>query len=645
MAKKFKKIKRPKMGLGGDLQKAGVGQGIGAVAGKFYPGIGNILGSMVDLNLSQLDKLEEAITAPVGKPMYRNTGISYASGGTTRENIPVEVEGGEVIDDGVQVEEVVGADHEEGGVDMDLPEGTDVYSKRVKHPKTGETMAERKKKREIAEQKAAEYLSKRQGDFYAKQTYKRVREANAIQDAEDMAIQEYFKTVEMAKQKRASEEQEQAEMMQQFDEDSMEQAEGIQEQAPQEEVQELALGVDGLEEEIKKKPTTPYDPTHPNWTQNRDAWWNSEDSKGYSKIDKKGIANPDYGYSQWLKKRISVATPEDIQKEAEAMIKHANTNVVEKPLNTNASFLSTNLEQNIPTDAMPGKGINDFSENDQGGYGDEFRSELTEDSESFEDSTIDKKRNSYKRIEGDKLGYAGQSLKGIAPLLTTLTNNLNTEAPKNTGKNFGAEALQEIRGMEGLAGTEYQQALQQVNESANSFNNSLRNSASSINTLRAMRGMTEKTKEKMVTQAVSRYAQAKNQIAQMKARTLLMKNQMEVQGENRRFDIAEQQKDNFYTNLNEDLTNLGDSIVSKGKNLNQEEDNSNKLNLINSIYGDGETSIDQFGNILYGDENLPLKTKKKNTKKKKRKFNKTSKKSNRISRIDKEFEDSFEDED
>ena len=46
--------------------------------------------------------------------------------------------------------------------------------------------------------------------------------------------------------------------------------------------------------------------------------------------------------------------------------------------------------------------------------------------------------------------------------------------------------------MEGLAGTQYQQALQEVNESTNSFNNSLRNSASSINTLRAMREKNKK---------------------------------------------------------------------------------------------------------------------------------------------------------
>ena len=85
------------MGFGGDLQKAGVGQGVGAIAGKFYPGMGNIIGSMLDLNLSQIDKLEEAITTPVGRPLNRNTGISYASGGTTKENIPVEVEGGRLL--------------------------------------------------------------------------------------------------------------------------------------------------------------------------------------------------------------------------------------------------------------------------------------------------------------------------------------------------------------------------------------------------------------------------------------------------------------------------------------------------------------------------------------------------------------------
>lgn len=86
------------------------------------------------------------ISARIDAPKYNNQAIldSFATGG----EVPVEVEGGEIVQEPGQAPvEVQGPSHEQGGVPANLEEGAEVFSKRVTGP-DGIPMVDRKKKRE-----------------------------------------------------------------------------------------------------------------------------------------------------------------------------------------------------------------------------------------------------------------------------------------------------------------------------------------------------------------------------------------------------------------------------------------------------------------------------------------------------------------
>lgn len=113
---------------------------------------------------------------------------SLGNGGQVKPNIPVEVEGGETgeLPNG-QLLSFNGPSHSQGGIPIDLPEGTEIYSKRIKID--GESMADRKLKREGI---LARYTkkAKKLDDTISSNTLNRVKKAVDIQEEEDKKVQQ-----------------------------------------------------------------------------------------------------------------------------------------------------------------------------------------------------------------------------------------------------------------------------------------------------------------------------------------------------------------------------------------------------------------------------------------------------------------------
>ena len=102
----------------------------------------------------------------------------------TGGKVPVEIEGQEVVETPQgQLFKVQGPSHEKGGIDMSLPEGTDVYSKRIQID--GKSMADRKLTREKNEKK---WKKRSKYDSIAKNTLNRVKAKNQIEEMLDMSI-------------------------------------------------------------------------------------------------------------------------------------------------------------------------------------------------------------------------------------------------------------------------------------------------------------------------------------------------------------------------------------------------------------------------------------------------------------------------
>lgn len=117
---------------------------------------------------------------------------SFDTGGEVQDGyIPIEAEGGELIqtpyDDEAQY--IEGPDHEQGGVDLDVPSGSVVYSKRVKDG-NGVSMAERKVKRDRLLKKWQKKVKDDPTNELHKQTLAKVQRNAQIEEANDVQFME-----------------------------------------------------------------------------------------------------------------------------------------------------------------------------------------------------------------------------------------------------------------------------------------------------------------------------------------------------------------------------------------------------------------------------------------------------------------------
>lgn len=109
---------------------------------------------------------------------------SFATGGTAGTNI--NAEGQEIVEspNGVPLE-LVGPSHANGGIDLLVPPGTDVYSKRLKGD-DGNTYANRKKSREKEIAKIQKLLDKTPNDKGLKNALARIKANNDMLDEKDV---------------------------------------------------------------------------------------------------------------------------------------------------------------------------------------------------------------------------------------------------------------------------------------------------------------------------------------------------------------------------------------------------------------------------------------------------------------------------
>ena len=117
-----------------------------------------------------------------------------ASGGRI-EKSSINAEGGEVVDtpNGVPVE-LDGPSHASGGIDLEVPQGTEIYSKRLKG-EDGKSMADRKKKREKEILKVQKLLEKDPTNNTLKKTLAKIKSNNDFIDEKDLSQMEFVKNL------------------------------------------------------------------------------------------------------------------------------------------------------------------------------------------------------------------------------------------------------------------------------------------------------------------------------------------------------------------------------------------------------------------------------------------------------------------
>ena len=125
--------KKRKYSLGGNIGMTAFDMGANALSQLTMKSVTDMFSA-----LQNPEREQRMVKSNTQVPLMQN-------GGKVQGN--VELEGKELIETpNGEMGQVEGPSHEEGGVDMQLPEGTKVYSDRLK--KEGEKMSQRKLKRE-----------------------------------------------------------------------------------------------------------------------------------------------------------------------------------------------------------------------------------------------------------------------------------------------------------------------------------------------------------------------------------------------------------------------------------------------------------------------------------------------------------------
>lgn len=525
--------------------------------------------------------------------------------------VPIEAEHGEIVQEPTgEMYELDGATHEEGGIPLEVPGGTEIFSDRLIGA-DGNTMAQRKKNRENRLAKIQKELNKFPDDASLKKTLRRVQKQNAFEEQLDMQLMQQAQQAKMLAQQEAQlaqQQQAQAQggemsaegspeemglmqgLEQGFD-PSMVQGggempvegevpqdvpeEGLEEEIPQE---EFAVGgrvnrpgnIPGLPAYLLKdlpgmieqaRGNTPLvDSGNPD-----DVFYNEDDHNRGEKTIQEVVIN---------KKRKPGTTPVYVGKPQLSLTGQNNL------MNSiNANSLATGPKENItPVAPLPeSQNTNYNSINTSGNSKYNFE-------HPFKGMTL-----------GDAIGMYANHKAPQELMKNTIDQYRYTPEEINHFKNYGREALKTLRGQAGLIDTQHDLASQNLQLSRNAMNNLNNNSARGINTLRALNmasnAQTDAQQRELDMARASQMLSLGSQIAQQQNAI----DQMVMKGDEERANRNLQNQDNYFTNMAKNISTKYQSLAKNAEALNEIKKRNAQEKLIGRLYRDFEA--DMNGNI------------------------------------------------
>lgn len=190
---------------------------------------------------------------------------------------------------------------------------------------------------------------------------------------------------------------------------------------------------------------------------------------------------------------------------------------------------------------------------------------------------------------GDYTGMIGNLIAGLGPLSATIKNAQNTKPNINRFLGYGKEALDTNESLQDAIARLRQSRRRDVNTSTNTAFARNRNSASSVNTMRALNTAAEMGRNKAL-QATEDATDSK--MMQVLDRRSQLQNESELRermGEQQRDDMDARDMDNVYSNLAANLANLGINLQGLGKNLNTNKSNQDSMKLLSQLSVNGIT--------------------------------------------------------
>lgn len=406
----------------------------------------------------------------------------YADGGT------VEVEGGEVLQlPNGKLSKVKGPKHESGGVDMNLPNGTKIYSDRLSID--GSTMQERKLRREKTIARMTKFLEGNPSDKITKSSLERTIQTTEMEEASDMQLQKIMNAAYNSKNKKKA-------------------AYGdvIGDEVPT--LNGAAPANPYLWNLLGDAPTNPYNPNY---------------------IQDTPVGTIDDIDTPTLRTRSTPAT---------------NTKVY---------------------------------------------------NEAIGDSVEDE--NGLNLTLGDKIGLAGNIFNGIAPILNTINNRKGDRPNINRFEGFGREAIQSNDNAQAIAAETKANSVRDLSTAVNSRRIRNRNSASSVNTIRALDIATDMEEDKATGAINDSFANKMIGLMSQRGQLTNQRDSVVMRGRQMRDAEDKADRDNYDSNMAANLVNLGTNVQGIGRALNVAESNKVNTKLLSQMSQFGLT-FDEEGNLI-----------------------------------------------
>jgi hypothetical protein len=483
----------------------------------------------------------------------------YAAYGGQLGTIPAEVEGGEVAQDPYgNLMQFFGNSHEQGGIDIDLPEGTEVFSKRIKIDNV--TLADRKKRRETRLKKLQKKLDKNQSDVLLKNALTRTQENNEKEDVADKTLQEKIR-----------------EFLQ-------------QEQNPYPPVMNRQYAALGLPEKRNQQNFNfgetgiPEIPIYSDEDIERNKWRNDynynqlqiKDNDFYNKYGLNLAANQAHqNYMDYL--------------DSDALTSFQDSRV---PIIPNNWYHPAGYDRN----EKPLQGLRISAEQQRNAYSPnmaDYEKFLNSDGQANPVPTSTKTKNknkswtenlSYMPTIGDMAGIFGNLFQGYAPYRNTLESRAGDLPNVNSFERFGENTLNTLSNQRSLLEQNRARQMSDLTLARNASLNRNRNSAMSVNTQRALDLAADMQLGRLGNEVDTQYNQQLNQLLGMTGQSQMIQDQYKMMGESQKLEADKADRDAYYTQMSKDLANIGNMYSQTGKSFNQMQQRGDSIKMLNQLY-------------------------------------------------------------
>lgn len=205
---------------------------------------------------------------------------------------------------------------------------------------------------------------------------------------------------------------------------------------------------------------------------------------------------------------------------------------------------------------------------------------------------------------GDMVGMAGNIYSMTAPMKNTLKNRAGDTPNINAFKDYGKEGLQVLDKSKQYVNQVRDQQLKSLETSRAGAINRGRNSARGINTLRAMDLATDMGANQQKNAIFQQFAQAMMGILGQEAQMENQQDAMVMQGEQQRDFADRQDRDNFYSQMAQNIANMGTGLQKTGRDINQVKTRNVTGKAMNNMFNYAQ--IDPMTGELYAKSNIVL---------------------------------------